>query len=800
MNDSDDPILSGLNPQQREAVLHGDGPLLIFAGAGSGKTRVLTHRIAYLCDRRGVDPHRILAVTFTNKAAGEMAERVERLLPGRGRAVWVSTFHSFGAHVLRREAEHLGFAAGFSIYDETDQRALIRDLLRRLDVDPQVMDPRSVMSILDRAKNALVDPADIAGEMAGPMRDRYVEVVRLYTKELAANNAMDFGDLLVLTVKLFETVRAVRDHYRTRFEHLLVDEFQDTNTAQNRLLEVLIGERRNLCVVGDDDQSIYRWRGAKIENILGFEKEFPDAKIVILGQNYRSSATIVSAADAVIRHNSGRATKRLFTGNDPGSRIRLFRADSEYDEARFVASGVRELVVERGLRPSQIAVFYRTNALSRVIEEELQRNAVPFIVVGGTRFYDRKEIKDILAYLRLVVNPEDGVSAKRVINVPARKIGKTTVERIDEHAERAGVSFLHACADLVKTNALARGAGESVGAFLEIIADLRRHAADDDLPELVDFTQRRSGYAQMLSEDRSVESLSRQENLKELVEAAAQFAKRNPEATLRDYLEQVSLAQDLDQIEGDAAGGPEKSVRLMTLHNAKGLEFSAVFIVGVEEAILPHARSLDAGLAEIEEERRLCYVGITRARKHLTLSCAARRRSYSGESAYSRPSRFLDEIPSNLLEPVGFAPPRGFGDRDASDTPHRSWNRDSSPRPATNTFAFSRSAPRGVPQGIRREAPGPGARPAMPAGSVRRPAKPAPVVAEGDSFVDDSDNQDPDDASGALRPGARVLHREYGPGTVLSSLGSGAKAKVVVHFASVGAKTLMLQYANLKIL
>ncbi|MCB1152495.1 MAG: UvrD-helicase domain-containing protein [Deltaproteobacteria bacterium] len=797
-----DPILRDLNPEQKQAVLHDAGPLLIFAGAGSGKTRVLTRRIAYLVARRGVDPYRILAVTFTNKAAAEMRERISGMLPGVGEKVWVSTFHSSCARILRMDGDKIGFDRSFTIYDEADQRALVKELLRRAQIDPTVLDPRRVLSVFDEAKNNLTNPADLASDhFTGPARDRFLRIAEMYTKELKANNAMDFGDLIVNTVELLRTDSEVREAYRRRFEYILVDEFQDTNAAQYTLLDLLLGSHRNLCVVGDDDQSIYRWRGANIENILGFADQFPEATKIILGRNYRSSSNILAVADALIRRNTGREIKNLQTSNDPGRPVRLFRADDEYDEARYVADQIRDLVERLGIPPGDIAVFYRINALSRVFEEELMRRGTPFVVVGGTRFYSRKEIKDVLAYWRVIANPADSVSAKRIINTPSRKIGKTTVERIDDFAAEQGLPFLVAARRMVKTEELPAAATKAVAGFIEIVDELTADSLRSSLPDLLEKTLQRTGYRKMLNEDKSVEALSRKENLGELAEAVAQYTKRSPDAVLADYLEAVTLTEQADE-----AADVDNSVRLMTLHNAKGLEFPAVFMVGMEEAVLPHSRSISSGLtAEIEEERRLAYVGITRAKRYLTLTCAARRRSYSGLPTYARPSRFLDEIPEDMLDIQGFAA-NPFGSPLGAEEPggtvyefdqprgrnfgsgSRSFDR---PRPSTPrpSYASNEQATR-----VARRRPGDSSRPTgfVPAGEkvldYGAPAKKTATPSASGAGK----------GGGALRVGQKVLHAKFGNGEVLSVVGQGPKAKVMVRFGSVGVKTMFLQYANLE--
>ncbi|MBZ0271474.1 UvrD-helicase domain-containing protein [bacterium] len=776
---ADDPLLAPLNNEQRQAVLHGEGPLVIFAVAGSGKTRVLTHRIAHLIDRRRVEPYEILAVTFTNKAADEMRRRLSSMLGPRAYGLWVGTFHATCARILREHGEAVGLSPRFSIYDDSDQRALLKDIYRRLDLDPKAFDPRIVASLLDEGKNNLVAPSTLAERLRPPARDWARTIVSEYEKALRENNAVDFGDLLVMAVRALESSEAARTYYSRRFRHVLVDEFQDTNFAQKRFIELILNAQGNLCVVGDDDQSIYRWRGANIENILEFESHFPGARRVILGRNYRSSSNILAVAGSIIKHNRGRVAKALITDNEAGARVRLFRADSEYDEGRFVAAQVLDLIKRQGLSASDIAVFYRVNALSRVLEEELMRAGVPFIVVGGTRFYDRKEIKDILAYLRLAVNPADGVSAKRVINVPSRKIGAKSIEAIDIFAARDGVSFLEAARAALAEDSLPKAAREGVLRFLEVVEAITKKADDAPVPEVIQYAIEHTGYLAMLMADPSVEALSRKENLGELHEAGSQFARRNPDLRLADYLEQVSLAQDADLVTDE-----NEAVRLMTLHNAKGLEFPAVFMVGLEEKLLPHARAMDGGNAEIEEERRLCYVGVTRARRHLTLSCAARRRTYSGEQGYSRPSRFLDEIPDDLIEPLGFSPrpslwemPGAIGSSPGGAAPERAVFR----RPPS----FERT----------RQPFASDWKPGRPSNGAPQGGANVDIPGEGDTYYDYTDTQE---GAGYLAPGMRVTHQKFGAGRVLALNGQGDAAKVIVRFeGGVGTKTMLLKFANL---
>jgi ATP-dependent DNA helicase UvrD/PcrA len=754
MDDSNDPILKDLNPEQRQAVLHGEGPLVIFAGAGSGKTRVLTHRIAHLVARRGADPNRILAVTFTNKAAGEMKERVERLMPGIGENVWVSTFHSACVRFLRRDADKIDLRRDFSIYDTGDQRTLVKDILKKAMVDEKILDYRAVLQLMDQAKNDLSDPLGLAEGMKPERRAAYEMAVKNYVDNMRRNNALDFGDLMVFAVRLLEADEQVRAQYQWRFQHILVDEFQDTNCAQSRLLELLLGDHRNLCVVGDDDQSIYRWRGARIENILDFETRHPGAQKVILGRNYRSSANILGAAEALISHNVGREPKRLVAEKEAGRKVRVYRADDEYDEAQHVSAQIGDLRRRVGLALSDIAIFYRVNALSRVFEEELMSRGFPYVVLGGMRFYERKEVKDILAYMRLTVNPDDSVAAKRIINFPVRKIGKTTIGKIDAFAMSRKLSFLVAARLMVEEGALTKAALKAVSGFLNIIDDITAAAKEDAPPEALAHIIKRTGYKDMLEADQSVDGQTRKENIGELYEAVAQFSERRPNDGLADYLESVSLMQDADALDARGDG-----VRLMTLHNAKGLEFPAAFIVGMEDGLLPHARSLRENPAFVEEERRLCYVGITRAGDYLTMSCAARRRTYGGQPSYAPPSRFLAEIPEDMLDVQGFG--FGYAIADAmtktTRSPQLSFTRDKTPAP---------------------------------------PPTAQSIISEGDSVCEYDESPD----VRTFHTGAHVMHDQFGQGKIMGMLGYGKKAKAIVHFHSVGVKTLLLGAAKLRVI
>ncbi|MCA3748741.1 MAG: DNA helicase PcrA [Rubrobacter sp.] len=631
-------LLESLNPSQLEAVEHTEGPLLVLAGAGSGKTRVLTHRIAYLLERGLAAPDEVLAITFTNKAAEEMKERVALLVGQQARRMWVSTFHSFCARVLRAHAERLGYRRGFTIYDQGDSIRLVKRCIVELGKDPKRFNPRSFAAQISAAKNALVGPDDYLRQTEGYMAENVAEVYGLYQQRLYENNAVDFDDLIMQTVALLELFPEVRERYQERFRYIHVDEYQDTNHAQYRLVNILAAKHRNLCVVGDDDQSVYSWRGADIRNILDFERDYPEARVVKLEQNYRSTQTILDAANAVVANNVSRKAKRLWTAGEEGERIRVFAAGDEYAEARFVVSEIRRLL-DGGARPSDVAVFYRTNAQSRTLEDVLVREGIPYQVIGGLRFYERAEIKDAMAYLSVIANPADDVSLERIANVPKRGLGATSLGKLQEHARRAGTTLYEALAEpeAAGLSGKARRACEELRRLFE---GWRVAAREVGPAELAEAVLEESGYRGELEAERTIEAEQRLDNLEELINAARAYEAAEPEPSLEGFLQELALYSEQDAL--DTGGG---SVTLMTLHNAKGLEFPHVFIVGMEEGTFPHARALDE--QNLEEERRLCYVGITRAMKSLTLSYARVRSSW-GEREPRMPSRFLSEIPERF--------------------------------------------------------------------------------------------------------------------------------------------------------
>jgi DNA helicase II / ATP-dependent DNA helicase PcrA len=641
-------LLADLNPAQREAVTHGEGPLLVLAGAGSGKTRVLTYRIAWLLATGRARPGEVLAITFTNKAAGEMRERVAALVGGVSRAMWVMTFHSACARILRAEAPRLGYKRAFTIYDEADSLRMVKRCMQELELDPKRYAPRAIRAQISSAKNQLTDPTDYGDAAEGGFEEAAADAYNLYERRMVEASAMDFDDLLVRTVNLLELFADVREKYRRIFRWVLVDEYQDTNRAQYGLLQLLAEEHRNLTVVGDDFQSIYQFRGADIRNILEFERDFPDATTVLLEQNYRSTQTILDAANALITHNASQKPKHLWTEGARGESITVAELDDEHAEARYVASEINRLV-EEGTPRDRIAVFYRMNAQSRVLEDTLVRFEIPYQVIGGTKFYERAEIKDAVAYLQLLANPADAVSFARIVNSPRRGIGQQTQARILSHANTLGTDVWEVFSNPHAVPGLGTAALRAVDRFAVAMAGLRERAErDGPVAELLEAVLRDSGYIEALEAERTVEAEGRIENLEELVGVAGEFdANRELEGDaadtpLEEFLAQISLISEQDSLREE-----ESLATLMSLHNAKGLEYEVVFVIGCEEGVFPHSRSMEEG--NLEEERRLCYVGVTRARERLWMTFA-RRRALHGSASWNLPSRFLDELPEGLVE------------------------------------------------------------------------------------------------------------------------------------------------------
>ncbi len=724
-------LLEGLNPTQAAAVTHPRGPLLIVAGAGSGKTRVLTHRIAWLIADQEISPFEILAITFTNKAADEMRQRVAQLVGPVAERMWVSTFHAACVRMLRRDGKRLGYQSSFTIYDQADAVRLTGYVIRDLNLDAKRFPPRQVHALISAAKNELIDFETYASTARTVMERRVADVYREYQARLLAANAMDFDDLLLVTVNLFQACPDVLEHYRRRFQHVLVDEYQDTNRAQNELVLLLAGEHHNVSVVGDSDQSIYAFRGADIRNILQFEETFPETTVVVLEQNYRSTQTILDAANSVIANNVMRKPKALWTEQIGGELVVRYHAEDEHDEGAWLAAEVRRL--HRTLRPGDhgpygwgdMAVFYRTNAQSRAIEEELVRRDIPYKVVGGTRFYDRREVKDLLAYLRAVANPADEVSVKRIVNVPKRGVGETSVGRVERWARAHDMGF----AEALEHAEDAGVSGKALAGIRQVQTLLTELRSDSGAPAtLLETILDRTGYLAEIRAENPVEAAGREENVEELIGAAREVE------SLDEFLEQVSLVADADEVDGDAS-----RVTLMTLHTAKGLEYPVVFLVGMEDGVFPHLRSL-GDPDELEEERRLAYVGITRARERLYLSHAWCR-SLWGQTQYNQPSQFLREIPDRLLSAI--------------ESERR-----------TDRLSDLSGRERIVEAALRR-------------------GKTGPVHGTGAETL-------------GLRAGERVVHAKWGEGMVLEVRGEGERAEAKVRFPSVGEKQLALALALLK--
>ena len=755
--------LSMLNPQQRLAAETLEGPVLILAGAGSGKTRALTCRVANLLDH-GVPAWNILALTFTNKAAKEMKERITAMVGDQAEEAWISTFHSTCARMLRRDIEKLGYTRSFVIYDDDDQKAVLKEILKRLNIDEKFLPARELSAKISDAKNKLMSPDEWFRESQKDYRCQMIHNIFVeYETRLKANNALDFDDLLVKTLELLADHPPVLESYRKRFRYVMVDEYQDTNYAQYMMIKLLTDESRNLCVVGDDDQSIYGWRGADIRNILDFEKDYPDATVIKLEQNYRSSANILDAANQVIAHNAGRKEKALWTEKAPGDKIHLYAAGDERDEAAWIAGRIRQFN-RAGTNYGDCAVLYRTNAQSRVIEEMLMRTGVPYKVFGGQKFYDRKEVRDVVAYLRVIVNPADDVSLRRIINVPKRAIGDTTVQELMQHAMENGMPLYSALSDMPES--LSARARKSVSEFFMLMTMLMAMKEAMPVSEFVPMLVEKTGLLEQYKKEDTDEARSRVENIQEFLGAVEEYCKSTENPTLEDYLENVSLVTDLDQAEDMGRG----YVTLMTLHSAKGLEFPNVFMTGMEEGIFPSSRSLMDD-ERMEEERRLCYVGITRAQHKLFITRAQQRMLYN-QVNHNAPSRFLDEIPERLMVDEAAAANAAFGTR----APQQ------------------RSGFGGRPVSQRGMQQRPAARPGMGMGSSASiGGLNIPGVQKG--FVGSAARNMSNAMQNLYKPGDRVRHLKFGEGRVASVAGSGAAARIRIDFTAYGEKEFALSVA-----
>ena len=756
-------IYDTLNEPQREAVLHTDGPLLILAGAGSGKTRVLTHRIAYLIDERGVNPWNILAITFTNKAAEEMRQRVDSLVSFGAESIWVSTFHSACVRILRRFIDRLGYDNRFTIYDTDDQKTLMKEVCRKVDIDTKVYKERNLLAAVSSAKNEMILPDEFELNAGGDFGQlKIAKVYREYEAQLKANNTLDFDDLLVKTVQLLETQPDVLEYYQERFRYIMVDEYQDTNTVQFRLVRLLAGKYRNLCVVGDDDQSIYKFRGANIRNILDFEHEFPDAHVVRLEQNYRSTGNILNAANGVIRNNRNRKEKTLWTDNGDGEKIQLRQFDTAFDEAEYIAEDIKKEVQE-GASYNDSAVLYRTNAQSRLFEEKFIAMNIPYKIVGGINFYARREIKDLLAYLKTVDNGQDDLAVRRIINVPKRGIGLTTINRIQESADERGIGFYEAllAPDLIPGVGRSASKLDSFAALIEYFkGQTEKESITDLLREIIEKT----GYVESLEAEDKVEAESRIENIDELVNKAAAYEEdcqdRGEEASLSGFLEEVALVADIDSLDED-----QDYVVLMTLHSAKGLEFPHVYLAGMEDGLFPSYMTITSDDNEdLEEERRLCYVGITRAEEKLTLTCA-RRRMVRGETQFNKMSRFIKEIPMELID---------TGNRKIEE---------GTQIPVQNTYSHAKEAFRARPFASQFSA-------SQSSGKTTG-KQPFSSLQKGSQILAGK--------SGSLsyQVGDRVRHTKFGEGTVLEIKEGGRDYEVTVEFDSAGVRKMFAMFARL---
>ena len=729
-------LVKGMNPQQAEAVKHTDGPLLIMAGAGSGKTRVLTHRVAYLMAAKQIAPWNILAITFTNKAAREMKDRIARLVGGVAEDIWVSTFHSMCVRILRRDIDRIHFDRSFSILDASDQLTAIKQVLKELNLDPKKYEPRTLLGMISNHKNELRTAQDAAALVGNNPYERIIsDVYTAYEKKLKQNNVLDFDDLIMKTIHLFQEAPDVLAFYQKKFKYIHVDEYQDTNRAQYTLVKQLASAHENLCVVGDSDQSIYRWRGADIANILTFEKDYPSAHVVLLEQNYRSTKRILEAANGVIQNNSSRKEKNLWTDNQEGEKLLLHVASDDRDEAFFIMNQMKELRLE-GMEYGQMAVLYRTNAQSRGLEEMLLKSNIPYKMVGGTKFYERKEIKDVLAYLRLIANPNEDISFVRVVNEPKRGIGAATIDKLGDFADMQGVSLMEAIRD-IELSGIAPRTATKLTEFRQLMVDLRQMADYLSISELVEEVLKKTGYEEMLKIEKTLEAESRLENLQEFLSVAQNFEKESDEQTLVAFLTDLTLVSDLDSLE---EVDELHQVTLMTLHSAKGLEFPVVFLIGMEEGLFPHSRALNDE-EEMEEERRLAYVGITRAEKRLYLTRAQSRMLY-GRFQNNPESRFLHELPETLLERSGKAKKA------------MPWNPVESPgKLPVNGFS----------------------------------SKPKPKLAQ---------------SSGAesMRWGVgdKANHKKWGQGTVVQTRGEGDQLELDIAFPSVGIKRLLAKFAPIE--
>jgi DNA helicase II / ATP-dependent DNA helicase PcrA len=765
-----------LNPQQKKAVETVGGPLLIMAGAGSGKTRVLTHRIAYLVAMGKAAPWSILAITFTNKAAREMQDRVERLVGPGARDIWVSTFHSMCVKILRRDISRIGFSSNFTILDSADQLSVIKTCMKELNIDAKKFEPKSIQAAMGNAKNELVTPERLEAKIGDYFDGLVAKVYKLYQKKLKANNSLDFDDLIMTTIQLFTEMPEVLEHYQNKFQYVHVDEYQDTNRAQYMLCKMIADKHHRICVVGDSDQSIYRWRGADITNILNFEEDYPEASTILLEQNYRSTTNILNAANKVISNNTGRKAKNLWSDKGEGRKIQLYQADSEHEEGYFIVSEIKK-GLNSGKSYKDYAILYRTNAQSRVIEEILIKSEVPYQIVGGIKFYDRKEIKDVLAYLRLISNPDDDISLRRIINVPKRGIGDTTLDKLAEAAGQRGISIYSVLGDLDGVDIAAR-TKNTLRDFYEMVTNLHQMLEYLSVTELTEKTLELTEYRLELQRENTLESKSRMENIDEFLSVTMEFEKRNDDKSLVSFLTDLALIADIDSMDKDEDEKDGNAVVLMTMHSAKGLEFPGVFIIGMEESVFPHSRALTDN-EELEEERRLAYVGITRAEEELFLTCA-RMRTLFGRTGSNAPSRFIREIPDQYKEDA--VPGR---DRFGRSGMAGSFADRRTGGAGSGGQAYAPGTPGGAaPTGSGRGSLfGGAAGTGSAAGALQQRPRPAAAPAAGVN-------------PGDLRMGDKVSHNKWGTGVIVAVKGTGDDTELQIAFpAPVGVKRLLAKFA-----
>lgn len=741
--------LKGLNDRQKEAVLHGEGPLLILAGAGSGKTRVLTHKIAYLIEKRGIYPGNILAITFTNKAANEMKERIENLLAGDVEDIWMGTFHSVCVRILRRDIDKIGYERSFSIYDRDDQITLIKECIKEMDLDREKFRESSVLATISHLKDKMISPDTYINENYSNYYLRNVgELYALYQKKLKQNNALDFDDLIIKAVELLNAASEVADYYQRKFQYVFVDEFQDTNSSQYVLIKILTRKYKNICVVGDPDQSIYGWRGADITNILNFEKDFENTTTILLEQNYRSTKNILNVANNIIENNKARMEKALWTENEEGNKVVVERLLDEKEEAEFVARKIEELL-EEGYSLNDMAILYRTNAQSRPFEQSLHQRGIRYKLVGGVKFYDRKEIKDIIAYLRVIQNPADDISLKRIINVPKRGIGKSTIEKLEQAASEKNENMYNILAEVDSVKGISTRAKNSINNFVDLINSFRALSETMSVDDFIEHVVYKIGYIEELEKEGTIEAQSRLENIKEFISVALDFVVSKPEGTLEDFLANISLLSDVDKTED-----VENSVTMLTAHSAKGLEFPVVFLVGMEEGLFPIARALEDDL-ELEEERRLCYVAVTRAEEKLFITFTRIRTIY-GRTGYSEASRFLREIPEELIESstINTLDSRKKFVKVVDYTEEAYSNTTAYTRPVVNSEALKPKA---------------------------------------DKFSAKVDKS-------GISIGTKVNHKKWGQGTIVQLKDKNEDKEIVVAFDSVGLKKLLLSLAPIEII